>query len=49
MFKYIESQTLDERNINDLKEYINDLENSILRLETVKEFETVVLYWNLVK
>jgi len=32
-----------------LKEYINDLENSILRLETVKEFENVVLYWNLVK
>jgi hypothetical protein len=36
MFEMIRQKNLDPKSITDLKEYINDLENSILKMETIK-------------
>ena len=49
MFDLIESKKIDIRSISDLKEYVNDLESSILRMDTIMEFEKVVRYWQFVK
>jgi len=49
MFDLIDSKKIDIRSISDLKEYVNDLESSILRMDTIMEFEKVVRYWQFVK
>lgn len=36
MFEMITSKKIDPKSIIDLQEYINDLENSVLRIETIK-------------
>lgn len=36
MFAMISSKNLDSKSVTDLKEYINDLENSVLKMETIK-------------
>ena len=38
MFEMIGRKNIDTRSISDLKEYINDLENSIIGLDIIKEF-----------
>lgn len=49
MFAMINSKNLDSKSVTDLKEYINDLENSVLKMETIKEFESVLIYWEIIK
>ena len=42
IFEMIERNKLSMGIVEDLKEYINDIEHSILRLNHVKSFETIL-------
>lgn len=49
IFEMIERNKLSMGIVEDLKEYINDIEHSILRLNHVKSFETILQFYEVLR
>ena len=48
VFIRIQANGVDENIIEDLKEYINDVESSLLKMENIIEFKEVLLFYQMV-
>lgn len=48
IFTRIQANGVDENIIEDLKEYINDVESSLLKIENIIEFKEVLLFYQMV-
>ena len=40
---------LDKEKLNNLKEYSNELQNSIVKVDIIREFRNVFIYWQRLK
>ena len=40
---------LDKEKLNNLKEYSNELQNSIVKVDIIRQFRNVFIYWERVK